>query len=144
MPDRNTLLVYWYMCSNTQSTYGPRTVQRTLGFSSPSTAVFHLEKLVDVGLVQKQRNGQYQVIRYKKFGLMKRFYKLGSWWIPKHLFYALLTTLGVMLILYLLFPLIAWLAVLASLPVLLSAAIQWYEAIVLLRERPSFPLRKSE
>jgi DNA-binding transcriptional ArsR family regulator len=48
-------------------------VQKALGFSSPSTAVFHLEKLVDLGLVEKRRDGQYQILRYEKFGLMKRF-----------------------------------------------------------------------
>lgn len=96
-----------------------------------------------MGLVEKQRDGQYQVIRYEKFGLMKWFFKLGFWWIPKHLFYALLTTLGAIVILCILFPLIVWLSVIVLLPVLLSAAIQWYEAIALWNEKPSFQLRKT-
>ncbi len=138
IPDRNTLLVYWYLCSYYQEGCGARSVQRAMGFSSPSSAVFHLERLVEMNLAQKARDGQYHILQRRKFGLMKRFFCLGSWWIPKHLVYAIATTTSILVVLLLLFPVIVWLVVIALLPAALSVVILWYEAIILLRRRPIF------
>jgi len=138
IPDRKTLIVYWYLCSGRHGESGARAVQRALGFSSPSTAVFHLERLVEMGLVKKARDGRYEVIQYRKFGLMTRFLHFGSWWIPKHLAYAIVTTTIIFVVLLLLFPIFGWLTTLTLIPSALSAFIQWYEALTLLRRRPTF------
>ncbi|MHA2427517.1 MAG: helix-turn-helix domain-containing protein [Candidatus Hermodarchaeia archaeon] len=137
-PDRNTLLAYWYLCSCHEEEGGARAVQKALGFSSPSTAVFHLEKLVDLGLVEKRRDGQYQILRYEKFGLMKQFFKFQSWWIPKHLVYALITTAIILIVIPFLFLLIGSLVFVALFPAILSVVIQWYEAVLVWKRRPSF------
>jgi hypothetical protein len=138
MPDRNTLLVYWYLYSASDNTGGPRTVQRVLGFSSPSSAVFHLDKLVGMGLVQKQRNGQYRLIVHRKFGAMHQFYYIRKQWVPKHLLYATMTTAAAIPLLVLLVLSTSLLATITLLPMTLAAAIQWYEGILLWRTRPRF------
>ena len=49
-----TLKVYWYMLQQPNRSVGVREIQRALRFSSPSVALHHLEKLEDLGLVQKR------------------------------------------------------------------------------------------
>jgi len=49
-----TLKVYWYMLQQPSRSVGVREIQRALRFSSPSVALHHLEKLEDLGLVQKR------------------------------------------------------------------------------------------
>lgn len=58
----NTLRVYWNLLKSSEEFIGPRQVQRELGFSSPSLAVYHLNKLIDLGLVEKN-SGEYKVNR---------------------------------------------------------------------------------
>lgn len=89
-------------------------------------------------LVQKKRDGHYHILQYKKFGLMKRFFHWGSWWIPKHLIYALITTILIIIVMFYLLPLISGLVLLAIFPASLAAAILWYEACILWMHRPSF------
>ena len=137
-PDRNTLLVYWYLRSSGQEGRGSRAVQRALGFSSPSTAVFHLEKLVELGLVGKERDGHYEICKRLKFGLMSRFYNLGHWWIPKNMVYAGVTSAVLLVVLLVLLPVISWLLLIALVPGALSAGIQWYEALALWSHKPRF------
>jgi len=48
-----TLLVYWHLLKSPGLKVGVREVQRKLGFSSPSVAVYHLDKLMSLGLVEK-------------------------------------------------------------------------------------------
>ena len=45
----NTLRVYWYLINSSKTSVGPRDVQRKMGFSSPNLAVYHLDKLVELG-----------------------------------------------------------------------------------------------
>jgi len=40
---------------------GVREVQRKMGFKSPSTAKYHLDRLVEFGLAEKTRDGLYKV-----------------------------------------------------------------------------------
>ena len=54
-----TLRVYFELLS-TKGPVGPRELQRKLGLSSPSLAAYHLDKLVDLKLVRRER-GEYTV-----------------------------------------------------------------------------------
>lgn len=137
-PDRNTLLVYWYLRSQTGNKSGPRSVQRALGFSSPSSALFHLNKLEETGLIQKHRNGSYRITKKKKFGIMKRFFCFHNHWIPKNMAYSVLLLIAISMVLLLFFPIISWYVVAALLPTIFSLALQIYETIVLLKNRPRF------
>ena len=56
----STLRVYWYLLKKRENC-GVREIQRALGFSSSSSAHYHLEKLVDKGLLTRDRYGGYSV-----------------------------------------------------------------------------------
>jgi len=94
-----TLLVYWHMLKTPTAKIGVREIQRTLGFSSPSVASHHLEKLVNLGLVDKTMTGEYYVTQEVRVGLLRFFTRLGKFLIPRYLFYSV--WFSTMLIIYL-------------------------------------------
>jgi hypothetical protein len=63
-----------------------REVYRGCSLSSPSLAVYHLEKLKHLKLVWKDENGVYHVVA-KKFGVLRFFSRTGRWLIPRSFFY---------------------------------------------------------
>ncbi|MDH5779334.1 MAG: hypothetical protein OEZ29_01920 [Candidatus Bathyarchaeota archaeon] len=65
-----------------------KSVQEALGLSVPTLAVYHLEKLVDLGLVRKNWDGNYHVVP-KSFGILKLFVIVGTWIVPRTLFIAI-------------------------------------------------------
>ena len=84
--------VYWFLLKN-GSPVGVREVQRALHFSSPSIAFHHLEKLCELGLVQKQEiGGHYSLVGEVKIGVLRHFVKLGKLLFPRYFFYALFST----------------------------------------------------
>lgn len=83
-----TLLVYWHLLKSPGSKVGVRKVQRKLGFSSPSVAVYHLDKLLSLGLVDKTITGEYKLVSEVKTGLLRFFTRLGRFLIPRYLFYS--------------------------------------------------------
>ena len=66
----NTLRVYWYLINSSRASVGPRDVQRKMGFSSSNLAVYHLDKLVELGIVEKV-SGEYHVTRIVDVGVLK-------------------------------------------------------------------------
>ena len=130
----NTLRVYWLLLKSQTGTTGVREVQRSLGFSSPALASYHLTKLEELGLVEKT-NGEYHLKKEVRVGALKQFTKLGSFMLPRYSFYAaLLTTLLVFYLtqvreinFYSLFGLIFG---------LLSTGILWYETLRVWRQKP--------
>lgn len=130
----NTLLVYWCVLRKGRGhPIGVREVQRMLGFSSPSTAVYHLDKLTELNLLKRDRTGSYVVNKRIKVGLMNAFFSLGKFVIPKHSIYAIIMTL-ITAFFFFQFPN----AQIALLPSLLACAIFWYEALVVWRRKPKF------
>ena len=85
-----TLLVYWYLLQQPTHTVGVREVQRALGFSSPSIAVHHLEKLQDLGLIRKKGTGEYVLEEEVKVGILRLFTRMGRFLVPRYLFYSVL------------------------------------------------------
>lgn len=130
----NTLRVYWMLLKSQTGTTGVREVQRSLGFSSPALASYHLTKLEELGLVEKT-DGEYRLKKEVRVGALKQFTKLGSFMLPRYSFYAaLLTTLLVFYLtqireinFYSLFGLVFG---------LLSTGILWYETHRVWRQRP--------
>jgi len=94
-----TLIVYWHLLRSSSSPVGVREVQRALGFSSPSVAHHHLEKLKDMGLVSRDERGRYRVVEKVDIGILKMFVMIGGRLIPRMIFYAVFIT--TLLILYL-------------------------------------------
>jgi hypothetical protein len=132
----NTLRVYWYLLKSGGSSVGVREVQRALGFSSPTLAVYHLDKLVDLGLVDKKR-GEYRLMREVKVGVLKQFMRVGAFMLPRYLFYAMLfTTLLTLYAIYLLaFEQVGFSSIFALIFGALGATMSWYETIKLWRQK---------
>jgi hypothetical protein len=131
-----TLLVYWFMLRSPGSKVGVREIQRTLGFSSPSVASYHLDKLCSLGLVDKSVIGEYFIKEDVKVGVLSFFTRLGRFLVPRYLFYSVL--FSTMLIVYLTFyghsgGIHNVTAVLFG---VLACSILWYETVRLWREKP--------
>jgi len=84
-----TLQIYWYLLRDPSSSVGVREVQRSLGLSSPSVAAHHLNKLLNLGLVEKTIRGEYLLNQEVKVGLLKFFSRMGRFLVPRYLFYAI-------------------------------------------------------
>lgn len=83
----NTLKVYLFILKTKVSS--ARDVQRELGFSSPSLAQHHLEKLSKYRLVVKNYDGSYTV-QSKSFGILKLYVRSGKWIVPRTIFFVAL------------------------------------------------------
>ena len=131
-----TLLVYMHILKGGQETVGVREVQRALGFSSPSVAAYHLQKLQDLGLVENAF-GDYRLIKEVRVGVLRSFVSLGGVMLPRYLFYAVLVTS--MLVTFLAtFPFIPTREYITTLVMgLVSATIFWFETVKIWREKPS-------
>lgn len=130
----NTMRVYWYLLQSSKGFVGPRDVQRKLLFSSPALAVYHLEKLVELGLVKKVR-GEYHLTKIISAGILKQFIKLGAFMIPRFVLYAtMFTTLFIFYILQV--GEITFHSIFAIIFGFLGTAILWYETIRIRQSKP--------
>jgi len=93
-----TLRVYWHILGSKKQVVGVRPVQRALGLSSPSVALHHLEKLKDLGLLEKDSTGEYHLLEMVKVGVLQNFVGVLGFMLPRYLFYSTMFT--VMLALY--------------------------------------------
>ncbi len=67
---------------------GPREIARRLNMSSHSVAVYHLDKLIENGLVEKTPDGEYQVRSDADLGFLDNFLYVGYKVIPRNVVYA--------------------------------------------------------
>ncbi len=130
----NTLRVYWLLLKSTDNSVGPRDIQRKLGFSSPNLAVYHLDKLVDLGLAEKI-SGEYHLARTVDVGVLKQFTKIGNMIIPRHIFYASMWTTLLVFFLILLRN-INFYSLFALIFGFLGAGILWFETWRNWRSKP--------
>ena len=131
-----TLLVYWYLVQQTSHTAGVREVQRSLGFSSPSIAVHHLEKLQDLGLISKRGTGEYVLEEEVKVGILKFFMHMGRFVVPRYLFYSVLFTTMLIAYLGLCFLGQVWPSFYTLVFASVAALVLWFETIRLWRAKP--------
>jgi hypothetical protein len=82
-----TLQVYMYMVKKKEPT-GVREIQRDLGFSSPSVANYHLDKLVELTLVKQDEFGRYFVVQKVQVGVLQAFVNIGGLTVPRLSFFA--------------------------------------------------------
>jgi SOS-response transcriptional repressor LexA len=131
-----TLLVYMHILKAGQETVGVREVQRALGFSSPSVAAYHLQKLQDLGLIENAY-GDYRLIKEVKVGVLRSFVSVGGVMLPRFLFYAVLVT-SMLVTFTVSFPFIPSREYITTLLMgLVPAVVFWYETIKIWREKPS-------
>jgi hypothetical protein len=130
----NMLRVYWRLLRSPNGVVRVRETQKALGFSSPALASYHLEKLVELGLVQKVR-GEYRLVRVVSVGVLRQFVKLGSFVLPRYTLYA---TMFTTLLIFYLTQLrdINFYSLFALIFGILATGILWYETVRAWRQKP--------
>ncbi len=130
----NTLRVYWFLLHSPTGIVGARETQRALKFSSPALAVYHLDKLTELGLAEKT-NGEYRLVKAVNVGVLKQFVRFGAFMLPRHLFYATMFT--TLLIFYSTqFKSVNFYSIFALVLGLLATGIMWYETLKAWRQKP--------
>jgi len=118
---------------------GAREVQRKLNFSSPTLAVYHLDKLCTLGLVHKDQDG-YVLAKVVKIGALSQVVKFGSLILPRYVFYTVFfSALLFCYIAFLWFVNSFELNIHSSYAILLSLtviSVMTYECIRIWRQRP--------
>ncbi len=82
--------VYLYILTS-RDPVGIRDVWRSLKLSTPSLAQYHVNKLVEMGLVEQTRDGKYVVEEMIQAGLLRGFILLRGRLVPRLVFYAAFT-----------------------------------------------------
>ena len=80
-----TLRIYWFLLEHPNT--GIREIDRQLTFNSPSTVLYHINKLFDAGLIKKTVQDKYYVVEPINRGIFSLFLKIGSHMIPRIIFY---------------------------------------------------------
>ena len=129
-----TLRVYWHLFK-TSEPVGVRETQRALSMSSPSTALYHLEKLRELGVVEKDEIGRYHLKEQVPVGTLKMFMKIGHVILPRYLFYAVFLTTALFV-----YAVVSALQTGMVEPAVLAfgitgAGVSWYESARLWKER---------
>ena len=83
-----TFVVYSYVIKESKPV-GPREVMRGANLSSPSVAYRHLQKLEDLGLLEKNEEGRYII---KEKAKISGYLWIGRTLVPRLLFYSLFFT----------------------------------------------------
>jgi len=86
-----TLKVYLYVLKLGKPV-GVREVQRELGFSSPSVAFHHIEKLTRLGIIEQDGTGNYVLSKKVDPGILQAFVNVGKFSLPRLGFYAVFFT----------------------------------------------------
>ena len=130
----NTLRVYWYLLSKPETLIGARQTQRALRFSSPALAVYHLDKLSDLGLIEKT-NGEYRLVKTVNIGVLKQFVRFGTFMIPRYFLHAtMFTTLLIFFLTQL--KTLNFYSTFALVSILLAVGVTWFETLMTWKQRP--------
>lgn len=127
-----TLQVYMHLLRN-GSAVGVREIQKDLGFSSPSVAFHHLDKLINLGIVAKDDYERYVLVKKVDAGILSAFVNIGSLTLPRLGFYA--AFFSTVAAAYILFD---WriLDLYAVIGTIGGATVFWYEAWRVWRRKP--------
>ncbi len=127
-----TMKVYLYLLKYGKAV-GVREIQKQLGFSSPSVAFHHLDKLVNLGVVEKDNYERYVLLKKVDSGILQAFVSIGGLNLPRLGFYAaFFTTISVA---YLLANR-GFLDLYALIGTIGGSAIFWYETWRVWRRKP--------
>ena len=130
----NTLRVYWFLLNRHEGSVGARETQRALSFSSPALAVYHLDKLVEMGLADKT-NGEYRLVKTVNVGVLKQFVRFRSVMVPRYFFYATMFTS--LLVFYLTqFRRVDFYSTFGLVLAVLAVAVSWFETLRNWRQKP--------
>jgi len=126
------LQIYWFLI-RAGNPVGVREIQRSLGFSSPSVAHHHLEKLTRLRLISQDEHGRYFMVRHVDVGVLQAFTKLGSLILPRYTFYGVFFTSILLLYVYLFRETANVYAIAIG---LFAAGFSWYEAQRVWKKKP--------
>lgn len=130
----NTLRVYTYLFKVRRS--GIREAQRSLGFKSASLAQYHLDKLVELGLAQKDELGNYVLAKEVKIEALEQFLKIGTYIIPRFVLYSMMLTILFTYFLVFARVEISRASVWAYIFAVVGLVITWYETVRAWRRTP--------
>jgi len=130
----NTLRVYTYLFKVRRS--GIREAQRSLGFKSASLAQYHLDKLVELGLAQKDELGNYVLAKEVKIEALEQFLKIGTYIIPRFVLYSVMLTILFTYFLVFARVQITQASVWAYIFATVGLVITWYETVRAWRRSP--------
>jgi predicted DNA-binding transcriptional regulator len=82
-----TLQVYLYILRHGRAA-GVREVQKALGFSSPSVAFHHLDKLINLGIIERDQYERYVLVKQVDVGILNSFINVAGLTLPRLGFYA--------------------------------------------------------
>ena len=131
----NTLTIYWFLLRSDES-YSAREIQRRTGISSPSLALHHLNRLIDLGLAKKDQHGEYSVARRVSLGLLSLFSGKGKSFVPRFVFYAALSSGLLLSAVYMFYDRLDSAAVLLILVLVVFSVIFWLESLRIWRIQP--------
>ena len=86
-----TLQAYLFILKSPKS-IGVRELQRALNLSSPSVAYHHLDKLIRMGLIDKDEYGEYRLVKSLGVSVLQAFTQIGKLLVPRFIFYAVFFT----------------------------------------------------
>ena len=127
-----TLKVYLYLLRQGKPV-GVREVQRSLGFSSPSVAFHHIEKLTRLGVIEQDKLGDYVIGKKVDPGILQAFVNVGRFSLPRLGFYAVFFTTVAVAYLVANIDSLDLYAVVGTVG---GAAAFWFEAARLWRRKP--------
>ncbi len=127
-----TLQVYLYLLRYGKAV-GVREIQKELGFSSPSVAFHHLDKLLGLGVVEKDQYERYVLAHKVDSGILHSFVSIAGLTLPRLGFYAAFFTTITASYLYFDRGFLDLYAVIGTVG---GAAVFWYEAWRVWRRKP--------
>jgi len=128
-----TLQVYLYLLRHGKAV-GVREIQKELGFSSPSVAFHHLDKLINLGIIERDEYERYVLVKKVDSGILHSFVNIAGLTLPRLGFYAaFFSTIAVA---YLLTTPLGLLDLYALIGTLGGTCVFWYEAWRVWRRKP--------
>jgi hypothetical protein len=120
------LMVYLYVLKKNRVT--SKDVKEDLGFSSQSLAIYYLEKLWQMDLLNKEPGGYYSIKKRLNIGIYSFYLNIYGYFFPKFLPYSIFFTLFFVLYLFFKFP---HYDIFVIVILLITNGIFWYETIKL-------------
>ncbi len=122
----NTLRVYLYLLQAGASEL--RDVQKSLGFSTPSLASYHLGKLLEAGYATQNERGQYVVVGDSTREILEGYIRIGTVVFPQLFFFSVLFTAVIGFLAFMSLSVSSYVPLLAAASLALVGAF-WYETI---------------
>jgi DNA-binding transcriptional ArsR family regulator len=129
-----TLATYFFLLGRSRP-YSAREIQRRIGLSSPSLALYHLRRLEEIGLVKEESDG-FSITKIVRLGVLRFFIGSGRLLLPRYIFYSFFST-GFLISTLALFdwtltPTFLLLTIFLS----FATVVFWFETIHVWRSRP--------